>query len=246
MRVATRFTRNRKRWSKEGQAEIVFGKPRTWGGRRKGAGRKPKGVRAGVGHLTRESFDGARHPVQVTLRVVPEASGLRNESLRRTIFEGIRAANALGRIRITDFSILGNHLHLIVEAASREALSRGMQGLEIRLAKAINRVLGRSGKVFADRFHSSAKKTPTELRRALLYTLCNHRKHLAESGSTMANDWIDPCSSGPWFEGWRNPPAEPVETSPAAAPGTWLRRAGWLRAGPTFRIYDTPGPAPEY
>jgi hypothetical protein len=30
--------------------------------------------------------------------------------------------------------VLGNHLHLINEVASKEALARGMQGLEVRLA----------------------------------------------------------------------------------------------------------------
>jgi hypothetical protein len=155
MRSAKRFTRTKKRWAKNGQRVIVFGKPRTWGGRRKGAGRKPKGRRAGVEHTTRESFDGARCPVGVTLRVVPEVAGLRRESLRVALFEAIRLANAAaGLVAVTDFSILGNHLHLIVECDDREALSRGMQGLMIRIAKAINRALGRHGRVFADRDHA--------------------------------------------------------------------------------------------
>ena len=42
--------------------------------------------------------------------------------------------DALGRfgLRVFDFSVQGNHLHLIVEADSSESLSRGMQGLCIR------------------------------------------------------------------------------------------------------------------
>ena len=40
-------------------------------------------------------------------------------------------------LRIVQFSVQGNHLHLIVEADSSTALSRGMQGLCIRLAKAL-------------------------------------------------------------------------------------------------------------
>ncbi|HZX94053.1 MAG TPA: hypothetical protein VFE90_06025, partial [Myxococcales bacterium] len=46
-------------------------------------------------------------------------------------------AAALGRsgLRVIDFTVLGNHLHLLVEADSSRALSRGMQGLCIRIAK---------------------------------------------------------------------------------------------------------------
>src|SRR6267378_2636567 len=104
MQRTVKFSRNRKRWTKDGQAEFGFGKPRTWGGKRTGAGRKRSGKHARVAHLVREDFDGERFPVQVTLRVVPEASGLRREPLRRAIFECIRAANALGQIQVTDFS----------------------------------------------------------------------------------------------------------------------------------------------
>lgn len=36
-------------------------------------------------------------------------------------------------------SILSNHLHLIVEAKGRGALSRGMKGLQVRIARALNK-----------------------------------------------------------------------------------------------------------
>src|SRR2546423_1563135 len=154
VRLAKKFARNRKRWSKDGQREIVFGRPLTWGGKRKDAGRKKKGARAGTKHRRRAAFDGSRSPVQITLRVLPDVPSLRGEHLRKTIFDAIRRSNERGALAVTDFSILSNHMHLIVECAYRNALSRGMQGLMIRISKAINRALGRKGSVFADRFHS--------------------------------------------------------------------------------------------
>ncbi|TMB27343.1 MAG: hypothetical protein E6J62_19550 [Deltaproteobacteria bacterium] len=45
------------------------------------------------------------------------------------------------------------YLHLIAEAENRAALSRGGQGLAIRVAKALNAALLRHGKVFSERFH---------------------------------------------------------------------------------------------
>jgi hypothetical protein len=91
--------------------------------------------------------------------------------------------------------VQSNHLHLLVEAESREALSRGVQGLAVRLARAVNRTLVRCGRVFAGRYHRRDLATPREVRHALVYVLVNHRKH------GLRPEAIDSCSSGPWFTG---------------------------------------------
>jgi REP element-mobilizing transposase RayT len=76
------------------------------------------------------------------------------------LFRAIRRAFNAGRKafggRLCHFSVQRDHLHLVVEAANREALSRALQALAIRIARAINRVLGRKGKVFADRYDCSS------------------------------------------------------------------------------------------
>ena len=46
------------------------------------------------------------------------------------------------------------------------ALARGMQGLSIRMARRLNRLWRRSGKVFADRFHVEVLRTPRQVRDA--------------------------------------------------------------------------------
>ncbi|TMA23076.1 MAG: hypothetical protein E6J88_13325 [Deltaproteobacteria bacterium] len=127
-------------------------------------------------------------------------------------------ADALGRfgLRIIHFSIQGNHLHLIVEADSSAALSRGMHGLTIRVAKALNRLMARKGHVFADHYHSRLLKTPTELVNAIAYVLANHAHHF---GGTPARD---PYSSAALDEQTR----EIVLSHPR----TWLLRSGWRRA----------------
>ena len=178
------------------------------GGRRDGAGR-PKGER--VSHQERPRF--ARPtPAHVTLRVGREVWNLR----RRSVLREIRACftAALGRfgLRIVEFAILGDHLHLIVEADDSAALSRGMQGLCIRVAKALNRLMSRHGRVFADHYHAHLLETPSELVNAIAYVLGNAARHYGEAGP-------DPYSS-----------TAPAARAVLAIPVSWLLRVGWRRA----------------
>ena len=48
-----------------------------WGGKRRGAGRKPKGERAGVSHAKRPEIN-PRHPLHVTLKLEAGISTLRS------------------------------------------------------------------------------------------------------------------------------------------------------------------------
>jgi REP element-mobilizing transposase RayT len=149
---------------------------RPHGGRRKGAGRPPNGDEAMVSHLARPRFKKAT-PVHVTLRVngsVPSLRGSRRFAIVRRCFADARGNLGL---RLVEFSVLSNHLHLIVEADDNRALSRGMQGLNIRLAKALNKWLNRSGRVFADHYHSRLLLTPTEVANAIGYVLNNAAHH---------------------------------------------------------------------
>jgi hypothetical protein len=52
-----------------------------------------------------------------------------------------------------------------------------MNGLGVRVAKRLNRVMRRGGKVLDDRYHAHILRTPTEVRRARAYLLQNARRH---------------------------------------------------------------------
>jgi len=184
------------------------------GGKRKGAGRKPKGEKAGVSHLRRPQFP-ARHPVHVTMRMRPGVGFLRGFSRKRAIEDALRAAKERFGVRVVHYSIQGNHLHLIVEADDPSAFSRAMQGLAIRLARSLNRLARRTGKVFTDRFHSFVLKSLRQVANAVRYVLENVRHHLRED---VAPEGVDPCTSA----GWRD--ARRVE-APHSAAKTWLVRA---------------------
>jgi REP element-mobilizing transposase RayT len=166
----------------------------------------------------------ARHPVHVTLRVRRGLPSLRGFDLAQAL--GATFRGTVGRhehFRVVHFSIQGNHLHLIVEAEHRKALSRGMQGLASMLAKNVNRRLGRKGSLFSDRYHEHVLTTPTEVRHAIAYVLQNVRKHGEIAGG------IDNLSSARWFDGWRDPPPAPTTPSPVAPATKWLLREGWKK-----------------
>src|SRR5690349_17352392 len=170
------------------------------GGKRDGAGRKPKGEGSGVSHARRPEFK-ARLPVHVTLRLLPGVGFLRGYSRRRASEDALRAAKERFGMRVIHYSIQGMHLHLIVETDAPESLSRAIQGLAIRIARALNRLADRTGKVFADRFHAHVMKALREVKNAVRYVLENFRHHLREDVAPVG---IDPCSSA----GWKPMPAE--------------------------------------
>src|SRR5437763_2957139 len=153
-------------------AQLTLNLPR-WGGKRVGAGRKPKGSRALVSHKPRPRFEKAA-AVHVTLRVGARVWNLRSRRCFTAIEAALQGARERFGLRIIEFSVLGNHLHLLVEADSNAALSRGMQGLSVRIAKALNRVMQRRGRVLDDHYHSRLLRSPTQLVNAIAYVLGNH------------------------------------------------------------------------
>jgi REP element-mobilizing transposase RayT len=121
--------------------------------------------------------------------------------------------------RLCAFSVLGNHIHLLVEAANARALARGMQGLCIRIAKSLNAMMDRKGAVFADRYHARVLHTPTEVRRARRYLATNAHEH-----GLLSKPFHDPYCSFTLASRWG---AQPV-----CKPTTWLLRIGWQRGSP--------------
>ena len=216
-------------------------KYRTWGGKRRRAGRKPKGERAGVSHRTRPAL-ASRFPVHVTLRVVAELPTLRQQKARVAIERAIRGGSDRFGFRVVHYSILKDHVHLIVEAKDARALSRGMQGLCIRMAKALNRAFERKGGVFADRYHARVLRTPKEVRAALAYVLNNLRRHGRARNHVYARGFLDPFSSARWFDGWRGVRVRPPPDGPVAEGRTWLLRKGWRRYG-LLVVEEVPGGA---
>jgi putative transposase len=192
------------------------------GGKRRGAGRKPNLAAAGMSHLKRPAL-ASRYPVHVTLRVREGVWNLRSRRSFRRIAAAFRALRHRSDFRLSEYAILGNHLHLIVEATNERCLARGLQSLEIRVAKALNKMMKTSGRVFADRYHAHILRTPTEVANALRYVRGNFAVHAARRGET-APGAADEYSSAALVDG-RIPNEQdgPLVTPPK----TWLLGTGW-------------------
>jgi putative transposase len=159
---------------------------------------------------------------------------LRSEGVFSPLGRALACATRNG-FRLLQFSVQSDHLHVIAEADSGDDLIRGLQGLAVRCARAVNAAIGRSGTVWRGRYHVHPLTTPREVRAALVYVLLNFRKHLhAEPG-------IDPCSSGAWFEGWASQPVLAPPPAPVARPRSWLATTGWQRAGGRISCEECPG-----
>jgi hypothetical protein len=194
------------------QLEFVI---RQHGGRRAGAGRKAAG-RRNVMHRVRPRHD-ARVPVHVTLRTTALPASLRAPAVFAVVRVALARASRTA-FRVVAFSVQRNHVHLVVEADVTIELVRGLQGLAIRVAKSVNRVLGRRGSVWGDRYHARELATPREVRNAFRYVFQNHRKHGQGRGQRF-----DPCSSAAWWDGWKHW-LQTACSSPVVTARTWLAR----------------------
>ena len=208
------------------------GGARPHGGKRPGAGRKPVlSGRARLRHEARPEID-ARFPVHVTKRVRRDVARLRRFELCKVLRAAFVLGCRRGEFRICQFSIQGNHIHLICEASDIGQLARGIQGWSVRVARGLNGYLGRAGAVFDDRYHLEILTTPTQTRHALCYVLQNARRHREPIDRRFGG--MDPFSSAWWFEGWKDTSWKagiaPPEVRTVAPARSWLLREGWQRS----------------
>jgi putative transposase len=225
-------------------------KPPTWGGRREGAGH-PRTGRTKVAHRQRPRV--TRHtPVHATVRLRDDLPSLRRGQIFRMVRKTIGEVCDQEAFRICQFSVQQTHVHLICEADDETGLARGIQDLTARLARRLNRHLGRRGRVLADRYHARPLESPREVKTALRYVLLNGRRHAPQHGRRIGPDWLDPCSSAASFDGWKEalPWQEPwmrelAAQEPATAPArSWLLSTGWKERHGALSLAETPGPPP--
>lgn len=204
------------------QVAMQFKKGR--GGARAGAGR-PRKRDPGVSHGPRPKLPG-RYPVHVTVRVRKHVVNLRTWRCFQLICAAFTAACDRFGMRVIALSVQGNHLHLLLEAACAAALARGMKGLEVRLARALNRLMGIKGSVFTERFHVRVLRNPRQVRAALAYIMGNTAKHARQVGRPVPTGYRDRYTVG--YFGARTLLPEGT-AGMVVPPKTWLLRFGWQR-----------------
>jgi REP element-mobilizing transposase RayT len=150
---------------------------------------RPKKPDARMSHAKRPALK-AREPIHITVRVVDVIGRLRTRSAYMAIREAAIAVFRREDFRIIHMSIEGTHIHLLVEADDRHALSNGMRAFQGSAAKHLNAAcskagswwerkraarLGhalpyrRKGRVFTDRYHETVITSPKQARHALEY-----------------------------------------------------------------------------
>ncbi len=172
------------------------------------------------------------------------------ELRQRKMYQAIRGVMVrfLGRddFRIVHLSIQTNHLHLLVEAADREALSKAMQSLAINCARALNAATNRRGKVFEFRYHATQIRTARQARNCLAYVLNNWRRHREDfANGRMMSAKLDEYSSAISFDGWAGGYRFAIPRShdplPVSPPRTRLLASDWRRYG-LIDVWECPGP----
>jgi REP-associated tyrosine transposase len=158
-----------------------------WGGARAGAGRPKRGAIASEPHKQRPALV-ARQPQHVIARVVRAAGALHGRDARRALARALRRSLGHSEFRIVHLRIT-SHIELVVEATDRIALARGMQGFQVAAAKHLNRLRGRSGPVFADRYRAHPLRTFAAVR-GVIGTSPPRPLHGLESSSLRSFAWI--------------------------------------------------------
>ena len=218
---------------------------RTWGGKRRGAGRPQVKERKSEPHRTRTPIKWNK-PVHVSLRVVKDVGRLRRMDRYAAVRGSLVLMLARTDFRVIHVSIQSNHIHLLVEAASATALARSMQAFQISAARKLNAQLGRTGTVFPDRYHSTVITSRRGARNALAYVLNNWRRHREDLMMDVEHWLVDKFSSAIQFDGWaehdRWSVPDDYEPLPVTRPESWLLRTGWKIHG-LISIHERPARA---
>jgi hypothetical protein len=85
--------------------------------------------------------------VHVTLRARDALPSFRSGRVFPAVQRSLAAAHK-SAFRVVHFSVQIDHVHLVVEGDDQTSLVRGLQGLAVRCAKAINRAVRRRGRVW--------------------------------------------------------------------------------------------------
>ena len=185
-----------------------------------------------VKHRTRDVLQPG-DTLHVTLKVHAHVPSLRRKRVIQEFERCFRAAKEREGFRLLQYAVMSNHLHLIVEADDRRSLSRGMQGLNIRLAKAIQRLFGLTGQIFRDRYFARMLKFSRDVHRVLRYVIQNARRH----GIPLPAGEYDPFSSARYCRQCGSTPRE----DPRDWPVHWLPSGHLFQGGGCVPADYVPG-----
>ncbi len=200
-----------------------------------------------TGGRQRRTHFSSKNPLHLVFRLREGLPNLRTRKGAQIVKNAILGAQACG-LRVVHFSILSNHLHLIVESSSTKAFYGAMKsfcsrmGIHVRRLGSANLIkkLDEQGLgIFRGRYYIEEIKTPRQMKHALKYVLLNPAKHFKKA------PYLDMFSSSSLFENWQK--LIGYELKPTiqnkilreklkhflAPPKFWLTNVGWMRVRST-------------
>ena len=110
--------------------------------------------------------------MHLTTRVVPGAPSLRQPEVLQQLRELLAGAEQRG-VKTVAYALMDGHIHLLVVCESAEELRDGTRYLFSQLARRLNRMWGRRGRLFVERYWSVCCRSVKQAFHALGYVLRN-------------------------------------------------------------------------
>jgi REP element-mobilizing transposase RayT len=143
-------------------------------------------------HRTRPDLP-ANKPVHVTLKSDwKKTPCFRNKDIYREIRKSMQRAREKG-IRIIEYTIQKDHIHLLIESEHRQELALAMRSLSISLTKRLSNLTNRKIKAFKDRYHLHILRSIKEVSNVKKYILKNGQKHLVSDEQDYYSSRINEC-----------------------------------------------------
>jgi REP element-mobilizing transposase RayT len=124
--------------------------------------------------------------MHLTVRVRPDVPSLRCPEVLERLRSLLDAARERG-LRVVSFALMPNHIHILGLPKSAEALRDAMRYLLGQLARSLNKLFQRRGKVFEDRYWSTCATSVKQAFHALNYVL----KNAATAGLRVLRGGLD-------------------------------------------------------
>ena len=116
---------------------------------------------------------GVGYTYHVSTRCVDQAYLLHREELKEIAIKVIENAKKKYNFSCFGFTIMDNHVHMIIQTVKEDNISIIMQVINKNIATKCNQVLDRTGHFWGARFHSTLIKSDEQLYNTLIYLNLN-------------------------------------------------------------------------
>jgi len=116
---------------------------------------------------------GVGYTYHISTRCVDQAYLLHREELKEIAIKVIENAKKKYNFSCFGFTIMDNHVHLIIQTLKEDNISIIMQVINKNIATKCNQVLDRTGHFWGARFHSTRIETDEQLYNTLIYLNLN-------------------------------------------------------------------------